>query len=418
MGLFDVIAILFVLTAVFSFINYRTIGLPPTIGVMALSLLASLGVVGMGALGLESARQEAALILNQIDFGETLLHGMLSFLLFAGALHIKLEHLGGQKWFIALLATAGVVASTFLVGGLAFLTLSSLGIPTPFLYCLLFGALIAPTDPVAVLGILKTTDVPKDLETAIAGESLFNDGIGVVVFAIILELARGNGDATAGKVLSLFLREAGGGALLGLGGGLLAYRMLKQIDNYQVEVLITLALVTGGYALAERLHISGPIAMVVAGIFIGNYGRAFAMSETTRDNLDTFWELVDEILNALLFMLIGLEVLVMPVNPGFVAAGVMAIGINLLARWATVGAATAVLRPFRSFRPGAVRILTWAGVRGGIAVALALSLPRGPERNAILAMTYMVVVFSIIVQGLTLGLLVKRIYADVPGKRE
>jgi CPA1 family monovalent cation:H+ antiporter len=418
MGLFDIVAVLFVLTAVFSFINYRTIGLPPTIGVMAVSLLASLGVVGMGALGLESLRQEAALILKQVDFGEALLHGMLSFLLFAGALHIKLENLGGQKWFIALLATAGVVASTFLVGGLAFMTLSSLGIPTPFLYCLLFGALIAPTDPVAVLGILKTTDVPKDLETAIAGESLFNDGIGVVVFAIILELARGSGDATAGKVLSLFLREAGGGALLGLGAGFLSYLMLKQIDNYQIEVLITLALVTGGYALADQLHISGPIAMVVAGIFIGNHGRAFAMSPTTRDNLDTFWELMDEILNALLFMLIGLEVLVMPFNPGFVAAGVMAIGISLLARWATVGATTAVLRPFRSFRPGAVRILTWAGVRGGIAVALALSLPRGPERNAILAMTYMVVVFSIIVQGLTLGALVKRIYADVSEERE
>lgn len=418
MGLFDVVAILFVLTAVFSFINYRTIGLPPTIGVMVISLLASLGVVGMGALGLESARQEAALILNQVDFGEALLHGMLSFLLFAGALHIKLEHLGGQKWFIALLATAGVVASTFLVGGLSFLTLGSLGIPTPFLYCLLFGALIAPTDPVAVLGILKTTDVPKELETTIAGESLFNDGIGVVVFVIILELARGGGGVTAGRVLSLFLRDAGGGALLGLSVGLLAYQMLKQTDNYQIEVIITLALVMGGYALADRLHISGPIAMVVAGIFIGNHGRAFAMSETTRDHLDTFWELVDEILNALLFMLVGLEVLVMPFNPGFVVAGVMAIGISLLARWATVGAATVVLRPIRSFPPGAVRILTWAGVRGGIAVALALSLPRGQERNAILAMTYMVVVFSIIVQGLTLGALVKRIYADVPGERE
>ena len=265
-----------------------------------------------------------ARILKTVDFDQALLHGMLSFLLFAGAMHIRLADLANQKWAITILATAGVVASTFIVGGLTWIVLNFLGTPISFIYCLLFGALISPTDPVAVIGILKTAGVPKGLETKIAGESLFNDGIGVVVFLIILELALGGGDITVSRVALLFLTEAIGGALLGLVIGGLAYTMLKRVNNYQVEVIITLALVMGGYALANRIHTSGPLAIVIAGLLIGNQGRAFAMSENTRERLDDFWELMDEILSALLFMLIGLEVLVMPFTQTLLIAGMHA----------------------------------------------------------------------------------------------
>ena len=410
MGLFEIAAVLIVLTALFSYVNYRFIGLPTTVGVMVVSMLVSLGIVGMGAFGLGAVQRQSAEILAGIDFNKTLLHGMLSFLLFAGALHIKLDELSGQKWAVALLATAGVLSSTFIVGGLSWLLLTVLGIPIPFIYCLLFGALISPTDPVAVLGILKTVGIPKSLEIKIAGESLFNDGIGVVVFVILLELAGGGVDVTARMALSLFLTETVGGAALGLLFGFLAYRMLKGVNNYQVEVIITLALVMGGYTLADRMHTSGPIAMVVAGLLIGNQGRAFAMSDRTREHLDAFWELVDEILSALLFLLIGLEVQVIPFNRAYVIAGIAGIGITLLARWISVGMTVGALRPLRRFSPGTVRILTWGGLRGGISVALALSLPVGPQRDVILVMTYITVVFSIIVQGLSLGKVVKRIY--------
>lgn len=291
--------------------------------------------------------------------------------------------------------------------------LGFLGIPASFIYCLLFGALISPTDPVAVIGILKTAGVPKDLETKIAGESLFNDGIGVVVFLIILELAQGGGEVTVGRVALLFIEEAVGGVLLGLAIGVLSYQMLKRVNNYQVEVIITLALVMGGYALADRIHTSGPIAIVVAGLLIGNHGRAFAMSEITRARLDDFWELVDEILNALLFMLIGLEVLVMPFTRALLFAGLLSIIITLFARWASVGGAVLLMRSFRTFSRGSVKILTWGGLRGGISVALALSIPTVPERMTIITITYIVVVFSIVIQGMTLGRLVDRIYPDV-----
>jgi CPA1 family monovalent cation:H+ antiporter len=260
--------------------------MPTTIGVMFVSLVLSLCFVMVSWLGLDFGQEKITEILQSIDFNETLMHGMLAFLLFAGAMHIKLEDLMGQKWAIAILATAGVFVSTFIVGSLSWIVLQLFGIPISFLYCLLFGSLISPTDPVAVLGILKTTGVPKSLETKIAGESLFNDGIAVVVFLIILELARGGSQVSASGVSLLFLKEAGGGAILGLVIGFLAYQMLKRVDNYQVEALITLALVMGGYALADRIHISGPIVMVVAGLLIGNHGRAFAMSDHTRERLD------------------------------------------------------------------------------------------------------------------------------------
>jgi CPA1 family monovalent cation:H+ antiporter len=412
MGFFEIATVLIVLTALFSYINYRTIGLPTTVGVMVISMLVSLGIVGMGAFGLEEVQRQSIEILKGIDFNKTLLHGMLSFLLFAGALHIKLEELSGQKWVVALLATGGVIASTVIIGGLSWGLLKLLGISIPFLHCLLFGALISPTDPVAVLGILKTVGIPKSLEIKIAGESLFNDGIGVVVFVILLELAAGGGDVTVRRALYLFLTETVGGAALGLFVGYIAYRMLKQVNNYQVEVIITLALVMGGYALADRLHTSGPIAIVVAGLLIGNHGRAFAMSDVTREHLDAFWELVDEILNALLFLLIGLEIQVIPFNRAYVIAGIAGIVVALLARWVSVGMAVGAMRPLRRFSPGTVRILTWGGLRGGISVALALSLPIGPQRDVILVMTYIVVVFSIIVQGLSLRKLVTRIYPD------
>lgn len=416
MNMFEITAILMVLTALFSYVNYRVLRMPTTIGVMFVSLLFSLGIVTLGRLGIEVGQTHIARVLDTIDFNQALLHGMLSFLLFAGAMHIKLDDLTSQKWAITVLATVGVVASTFIVGGLTWYVLDLLHIPASFIYCLLFGALISPTDPVAVIGILKTAGVPKSLETKIAGESLFNDGIGVVVFLIILELALGGGEVTAGRVALLLVEEALGGALLGLAIGVMAYHMLKRVNNYQVEVIITLALVMGGYALADRIHTSGPIAIVVAGLLIGNHGRAFAMSTITRERLDDFWELVDEILNALLFMLIGLEMLVMPYTRELFIAGLLAIAITLFARLTSVGGAVLLLRTFRAFSPGAVGIMTWGGLRGGISVALALSIPLAPERPTIVTITYTVVVFSIIVQGMSLGRLVDRIYPDLPGE--
>ncbi|GFE60706.1 sodium:proton antiporter [Geobacter sp. AOG2] len=415
MSLFEITSILMVLTALFSYLNYRILRMPTTIGVMFIALMVSLGIVALGAVGMEIGQKQLALVLETIDFNQALLHGMLSFLLFAGALHIKLDDLASQKWAITVLATAGVIASTFIVGGLTWGVLGLLGIPASFIYCLLFGALISPTDPVAVIGILKTAGVPQSLETKIAGESLFNDGIGVVVFLIILELTAGGGDVTVGRVALLFFEEAIGGALLGLAIGAFAYQLLKRVNNYKVEVIITLALVMGGYALADRIHTSGPIAIVVAGLLIGNHGRTFAMSEVTRARLDEFWELVDEILNALLFMLIGLEVLIMPFTRALLIAGVLAIIITLFARWASVAGAVFFMRPFRSFNTGAVGIMTWGGLRGGISVALALSIPTVPERATIITITYIIVVFSIVIQGMTLGRLVDRIYPDGQG---
>jgi CPA1 family monovalent cation:H+ antiporter len=292
--------------------------------------------------------------------------------------------------------------STFIVGSIAWIVFWLIGLKLPFIYCLLFGSLIAPTDPIAVIGILKKAGVPKSLETKITGESLFNDGIAVVVFLVIMGIVTGGHDVTAGHIMLLFMEEAIGGVLFGLAIGWLAYRMLKSVDNYQVEVLLTLALVMGGYAFAHAIHVSGPIAMVVAGIFIGNRGRLFAMSENTREHLDSFWELMDEILNAVLFLLIGLEILVLTIKGNYLIAGLIMIPVVLLARFISVGVPVTFMRHIRDFSPDAVKILTWGGLRGGISVALALSLPNGPEREALLTVTYIIVIFSILVQGLTI----------------
>ncbi len=405
-----VIAILLTVTAVFSWINHRFIGLPVTIGVMLIALSCSLVLLFFSPV-IPGLVVQADLILQSIDFDQALMQGMLCFLLFAGALHINLSDLFDSKSTILSLATVGLLASTAIVGYASFYMLQWIGFQIPLIWCFLFGALISPTDPIAVLAILKSVGAPKALEVKISGESLFNDGIGVVVFLDLLEFVT-RGDVTLAAVGGLFLKEAAGGVIFGIALGALGYYMLKAIDNYQVEALITLAVVFGGYTLANQLHISGPIAVVVAGLLIGNHGRLFAMSDVTKKHLDIFWELIDEILNAILFVLIGLEVLVLDFNHLVLIAGVLSIPLVLLARFISVGVTLNILKLFSPFNKGAVRIMTWGGLRGGISVALALSLPPGPEREIILVTTYSVVVFSILVQGLTMGRLIRSISND------
>ena len=402
MILFTTLAILITLTAVFAFLNDQYIRLPTTIGVMLIALLFSIALVALGQAGALQLDDQVRELLRTVDFSVVLLQGMLAFLLFAGALHVDLDALSRHGWTIAILATMGVTISTFAIGGLIYWASAALGLPLPFLYCLLFGALISPTDPIAVLGLLKSAGVPEDLEVQVTGESLFNDGVGVVLFLILLEIATGHEPIGALDVARLFAQEAIGGGLLGLGAGLIAFWMLRRVENYQVEVLITLALVMGGYAFAQSLHMSGPIAIVVAGLLVGNHGRLLAMSETTREHLDTFWELVDEILNAVLFVLIGLEVLIIRFSPSLFFLGAVAIAAVLLVRGTVVGGILTVLGRFLGVARGAIPVLTWAGLRGGISVALALSLPPGPERDVLLPAAYAVVIFSIVVQGLTI----------------
>ena len=402
MEMLDLAALLLTLAAIFSYINFRFLKLPTTIGIMLIAMLISISLVVLGHCGFEGIQNKATVVLEGIDFNKALMHGMLSFLLFSGALHVNLEDLDQHKWIISILATFGVVMSTFIVGSIAWIVFWLIGLKLPFIYCLLFGSLIAPTDPIAVIGILKKAGVPKSLETKITGESLFNDGVAVVVFLVIMGIVTGGHDVTAGHIMLLFVEEAIGGVLFGLAIGWLAYQMLKSVDNYQVEVLLTLALVMGGYAFARVIHVSGPIAMVVAGIFIGNRGRLFAMSENTREHLDSFWELMDEILNAVLFLLIGLEILVLTIKGNYLIAGLIMIPVVLFARFISVGIPVTFMRRIRDFSPHAVKIMTWGGLRGGISVALALSLPNGPEREALLTVTYIIVIFSILVQGLTI----------------
>ncbi|HDJ85523.1 MAG TPA: sodium:proton antiporter [Chromatiales bacterium] len=406
MDLVSVISVLLTIAALFGYLNERYVHLPSTIGLMLIALVMSLGLIVLGRFGLAPGRVVRE-FLTHVDFNQALMHGMLSFLLFAGALHVNLEDLNRNRWTVGLLATGGVIVSTALIGVAGWWLFGMLGVDLPLLYCLVFGALISPTDPIAVLAVLKSVGVSRDLEAKIAGESLFNDGVGVVVFVVLLGIAAEGGGVRAGDIALLFVREALGGAVFGLGAGYLAYRMLKGVDNYSVEVLITLALVAGGYALADHLHLSGPIAIVVAGLLIGNHGRLLAMSSATRAHLDSFWELIDETLNAVLFVLIGLEVLVLTFTPRLLLAGALMIPLVLVARFVSVGLPVRLLGRAREFSPHAIPVLTWGGLRGGISVALALSVPVGPERPVILAVTYIVVVFSILVQGLTVGRLAR-----------
>jgi len=411
-GFFNLAGALIALTALFAYLNHRFLRLPPSIGVMALALAFSLAVIGIG-LFVPSVERSAAGLVRQIDFNKTVLNGMLGFLLFAGALHIDLDDLSSRKTLIAVLATVGVILTTLIVGLLAWLVLNLLGVQARPLYCFLFGALIAPTDPIAVLAMLKDAAASKPLEVTIAGESLFNDGVGVVVFLGLLHAVVGGQDIDLARLGVAFVQEGLGGALFGLVAGVVFYYLFKSVDRYQVEILLSLALVAGGYALATYLHVSAPIAMVVAGLLIGNHGRLFAMSEATRDHLDTFWELTDEVLNAVLFVLLGLEVLALSFTGTYFLVGLILIPTVLFARLVSVTLPVWLLRLRTPVERYTTRLLCWGGLRGGLSVAMALSVPeviggeRVTEREWMLTATYVVVAFSVLVQGTTVGPLMR-----------
>lgn len=397
------------LTTLLTFVNFRFIGLPPTIGVMVTALMFSLLLQGLSLLGFPGLEERVESLIGQIDFGDLLMNWMLSFLLFAGALHVKLDDLKSHRWPIGLLATLGVLIATFAIGGIAWWTFHLFGWDVSFLYCLLFGALISPTDPIAVLGVLRTANAPKPLKTTIVGESLLNDGTAVVVFTVLLGIAQLGKAPTFGDTAMLFVHEAVGGVLFGALIGYGVYRMIKSVDQYQITVMLTLALVIGGSAMSAELHVSAPIAMVTAGLIIGNVGRHLAMNDMTRRYMDGFWELLDDILNALLFALIGMELLLLPYNwLHLAAAAIISVGV-VLSRFLTVAPAIALLRHWRPVERGTIRILTWGGLRGGVSVALALALPLGEERDLLLSITYIVVLASILLQGLTIGKLVRAV---------
>jgi CPA1 family monovalent cation:H+ antiporter len=413
LGLINIATAVVTLAAVFGYINHRWLRFPSTIGLVVIAMMSSLGVIAIDgifpALGLRDTAREAFL---QIDFHETLMEGLLSFLLFAGALHVNLDELLERKWAISVLATVGVMISTALNAVGIFYLSRLIGIDMPFSWALVFGALISPTDPVAVLGILKTVPgVPESLRAKIAGESLFNDGVGVVVFTILVAIAVGSGHGGEAigplDVAELFVVEALGGAVLGLFTGLVAFYAIKSIDEYNLEILITLSLVMLTYGIAALLHLSGPIAVVIAGLLIGNHGSRFAMSEKSRQHVEMFWNLLDEILNAALFLLIGFEVIALTFGTPELISMVIAIPLALAARFVSVSIPIRALGLRREFTKGAIPVLTWGGLKGGISVALALSLPDVSAREPILAITYGVVVFSIIVQGLSIRRVVK-----------
>ena len=410
MDLFAIVTALIVLSALFGYINVRFLKLPDTIGLMVTAILFTLLIIGFGYFD-PDIPELAENFIRQIDFQRALMDVMLCFLLFAGALHTDFSQLRAQRWPILTFATLGVLTSTFLVGGLTYFLFDLLGMPVAFIHCLLFGALISPTDPIAVLGILKKAGAPRQLEAKIVGESLFNDGIGVVVFLTIFGIAQSQGgEIHPNEVAFLFVEEVGGGIGLGLVLGLIAWQLMKSIDDYEVEILITLAIVTGGYLLASRLHFSGPLAVVVAGLFIGNDRfRTSTMSEITERYIDKFWEVLDVLLNAILFVLIGLEMIILSFDGQVLLAGVLAIPIVLVARYLALAGPIRLFQKRLAFAPKTDLIMTWGGLRGGISIALALSLSESMERELLLTITYIVVIFSIIVQGLTVGKLVNRV---------
>ena len=408
MTLLQIASLLIVLAGAFGTVNYLFLRLPSSIGILVVALIASFAVIVTDALfpSLTVEEQIRAQVLD-FEFSEALLEGMLGLLLFAGALHVKLSDLRKAWLVIFLMATMGVGLSTAIVGfGFSWIT------GMPLMIAFVFGALISPTDPVAVLGVLREASLPKALETKIAGESLFNDGVGYVVFLVLVGIAFPSGDHHGSGLLGaaqLFVQEAVGGAVLGIVLGWLTFRVMRRIDDYSLEVLITLGLAFGGYELAVALHVSAPIMAVCAGLLIGDIGSKHGMSDETRKYVEAFWTLIDEILNAVLFLMIGFEVFAIAFETDFLIAGAMAIVLALVARLAAVAVPVLLLKPFRTFSRGVIPIMTWGGLKGGISVALALSLPDGEWKPLILTVTYIVVIFSIIVQGLTVTRLAERI---------
>lgn len=410
MTAFQTFAILLSFAATGAYINSRFLRLPNSIGMTLFALFLSWGAMLAAHVGWIDLTQASTFVAS-IDFSSILLHGMLSFLLFAGAMHVDLKELKKYRSVVALLATGGVIMATFITGTLVWGIAQAVGIPIPYIDALMFGALIAPTDPVAVLSILKESKVPLSLRAKIGGESLLNDGVAVVLFLTLLDIAQTPGRDMPGlyDIALLFLKFGVGSLALGLAMGGLVYVVLRSIDDYKTEILITLALAAGGYTLAEEIGVSAPIAMVVAGLVIGNQGRAFVMSDKTRKHLDLFWELLDDILNAVLFMLIGLEVMILHFNGHYLAMGVAAIAATLLGRLISVSLPITLMRPYFTFERGVISIMTWGGLRGGISIAMALSLPYSENKNLLLAMTYLTVVFSVLLQGTTFKSLLRRI---------
>lgn len=417
LGPFDIAAALVLLTAVFGYLNHRFFGLPRTIGLTVMGAVASLIVVAIDNL-IPGAGNSHAIrtFLEDIDFRFVLMEGMLSFLLFAGALHIDIHDMRRAKWSIGIITVVGVLLSTATIGSGVWLMAAAFGRAIPLPWCMLFGALISPTDPVAVLGILKSAKVSPDLEATVAGESLFNDGVGIVVFTILLGIVTGAEHTTALTAGRLFAVEALGGAVFGGTVGWMAFLAMRSINEHNLEVLITLALVMAGYALSHRLHVNGPIAMAVAGLIIGNQGRKHAMSEVTREYVTKFWSLIDEMLNAVLFLLIGLEVIVVLNDPGLVLFGLATIPVVLAARAVSVGVPMLGLRRVSPLSRGSFSILVLGGLRGGISIALALSVPDGPHKEAIVTITYVVVLFSVLLQTPAACLMAGRILTATPAR--
>jgi len=408
MTLYTAFSILICLTAFFAYINNRFMKLPPAIGLMVLALISSLFLIGIGII-YPSILEKVTTHLRTFNFSELLMGSMLSFMLFAGAIHIKLEELKQEKIAVIVFSTFSVLLSTFIIGIATFYLLQLFSITTNFIYCLLFGALISPTDPIAVLAILKEAKIPKSLEVKIAGESLFNDGVAVVIFLTILQIAEKSGTVQIPDVIILFIREAIGGIVFGIVVGYFGLAIMRSIDSYKVEVLITLAIVMGGYSLASFLGVSGPLAMVAAGIIIGNRGKKYSMSQESIIYIDNFWELLDEILNAVLFVLMGLELLIIHFIPIYIVIGLIMIVLVLATRYISVFLPAQLIKFKEKITQRTIVILTWGGLRGGISIALALSLKPEMQKDLWVTLTYCVVTFSILIQGLTIGKLARKV---------